>query len=38
MPKKNNRKGRQPMFNMYWMYGLIIVCLLGLYYFQETTR
>ena len=38
MPKKNNRKGRQPMFNMYWMYGLIIVCLLGLYYFQENNQ
>lgn len=35
-PKKNNRPNmRRPMFNMYWMYALIIACLLGLYYFQE---
>lgn len=26
---------RKPMFNMYWMYALIIACLLGLYYFQD---
>lgn len=42
IPKKpnniNNRPGRKPMFNMYWMYGLIIACLLGLYYFQENNQ
>ncbi len=29
---------RRPMFNMYWMYALIIVCLLGLYYFQDSSQ
>ena len=38
MPPFNNKKmpqNRRPMFNMYWMYGLIILSLLGLYYFQD---
>lgn len=37
-PFKNNRpnpQGRRPMFNMYWMYALIILSLLALYYFQD---
>lgn len=36
-PRKNNRNnpGRKPMFNMYWMYALIILSLLALYYFQD---
>ncbi|MDE6812056.1 MAG: ATP-dependent zinc metalloprotease FtsH [Muribaculaceae bacterium] len=39
MPSKNNRPNmRRPMFNMYWMYALIIACLLGLYYFQENNQ
>ncbi len=39
MPKKNNRnQGRRPLFNMYWMYALIIMCLLGLYYFQDNKQ
>lgn len=26
------------MFNMYWMYALIIICLLGLYWFQDNSQ
>lgn len=38
-PKKNNRnQNRRPLFNMYWMYALIIMCLLGLYYFQDNSQ
>ncbi|MDE5924229.1 MAG: hypothetical protein K2G75_02795, partial [Muribaculaceae bacterium] len=38
-PKKSNRpQQRRPMFNMYWMYALIILCLLGLYYFQDNSQ
>lgn len=38
-PKKNSRNGnsRKPIFNMYWMYALIVLCLLGLYYFQDNS-
>lgn len=39
MPKKNNRnQNKRPLFNMYWMYALIITCLLGLYYFQDNSQ
>lgn len=39
-PKKNNNRNqsRRPLFNMYWMYALIILCLLGLYYFQDNSQ
>ena len=35
--KQNNMPGgqRRPMFNMYWMYAIIIFALLALYYFQD---
>lgn len=33
-PKKN-RGNKRPMLNMYWMYAIIVLSLLGLYYFQE---
>lgn len=37
MPQnKKNRNNRRPLFNMYWMYGLIIISLIGLYYFQDS--
>lgn len=40
IPKKPNRNQQQkrPIFNMYWMYALIILCLLGLYYFQDNSQ
>ena len=40
-PKRNNRPNgpnRRPMFNMYWMYALIILSLLALYYFQDSSH
>lgn len=37
-PKKNRNQGKKPLFNMYWMYGLIILSLLGLYYFQDNSQ
>lgn len=36
-PRPNNRNKR-PLFNMYWMYALIILCVLGLYYFQDNAQ
>lgn len=37
--KKNNRaKGKRPLFNMYWMYALIIMSLFALYYFQDNSQ
>ena len=38
-PRKNNNKpGKRPVFNMYWMYALIILSLLALYYFQDGSQ
>ena len=28
-------QGKRPMFNMYWMYAMIIIALFALYYFQD---
>lgn len=38
MPYKNGNSGKKPMFSMYWMYLLIIACLFGLYYFQDSSQ
>ena len=38
LPKKNGKQNQRPIFNMYWMYALIILCLLGLYYFQDNSQ
>lgn len=39
IPKRNNRGNqRRPLFNMYWMYALIILSLLALYYFQDGSQ
>lgn len=35
---KNRNKGKKPLFNMYWMYGLIILCLIGLLYMQDSSQ
>lgn len=38
-PNKNrNTQNRRPLFNMYWMYGLIALSLLALYYFQDGSQ
>ncbi|MDE5878370.1 MAG: ATP-dependent zinc metalloprotease FtsH [Muribaculaceae bacterium] len=36
LPGKNNSK--KPLFNIYWMYGLIALSLLALYYFQDGSQ
>ena len=36
LPGKNNNK--KPLFNIYWMYGLIALSLLALYYFQDGSQ
>ncbi len=38
--KKKNRgsQGKRPLFNMYWMYALIIMSLFALYYFQDSSQ
>lgn len=36
-PNKN-RQNKRPLFNMYWMYGLITLSLLALYYFQDSSQ
>lgn len=36
LPGKNNSK--KPLFNIYWMYGLIAISLLALYYFQDGSQ
>ncbi|MCM1377033.1 MAG: ATP-dependent zinc metalloprotease FtsH [Clostridium sp.] len=41
LPNKNsnpNNRGKRPLFSMYWMYALIILSLIGLYYFQEGSQ
>ncbi len=35
---RNNNKNKRPLFNMFWMYGLIILSLLALYYFQDGSQ
>jgi len=35
---KNNNRHKRPLFNMYWMYGMIILSLLALYYFQDGSQ
>ena len=40
-PKPNNRPGNQnkkPAFNMYWMYGIILLSLFALFYFQDASQ
>lgn len=40
-PKNSNNRGNQnkrPMFNMYWMYAIILMSLLALFYFQDASQ
>ena len=37
-PQKSPRRGgKSPLTNLYWMYALIAISLLGLYYFQDSS-
>ncbi len=38
LPNKSGGSGKRPMFGMYWMYILIVACLFGLYYFQDSSQ
>ncbi|MDE6695884.1 MAG: ATP-dependent zinc metalloprotease FtsH [Muribaculaceae bacterium] len=38
LPNKSNNRNKRPVFGMYWMYILIIACLFGLYYFQDSSQ
>ncbi|MDE6480756.1 MAG: ATP-dependent zinc metalloprotease FtsH [Muribaculaceae bacterium] len=38
LPNKNGNSNKRPMFGMYWMYILIVACLFGLYYFQDSSQ
>ena len=38
LPNKNGKNNRKPLFGMYWMYILIVACLFGLYYFQDSSQ
>lgn len=38
LPNKNGGSGKRPLLGMYWMYILIVACLFGLYYFQDSSQ
>ncbi len=40
LPNKSggSNNNKRPMFGMYWMYILIVACLFGLYYFQDSSQ
>lgn len=37
-PNNNRKPLKKPSFNMYWMYALIILSIIGLYYFQDDSQ
>lgn len=37
-PQKNGSRNRKPMFNMYWMYAVILLSLFALFYFQDASQ
>lgn len=37
-PQNNGSQNKKPMFNMYWMYGIILVSLFALFYFQDASQ
>lgn len=38
LPNKNSNSGKRTPFGMYFMYILIVACLFGLYYFQDSSQ
>lgn len=38
IPNNKRRGNKKPLLNMYWMYGIIILSLIGLYYFQDGSQ
>ncbi len=37
-PQKNGSPNKKPLFNMYWMYGIITLSLFALFYFQDASQ
>lgn len=37
-PQKNGNQSKKPLFNMYWMYGIIVISLFALFYFQDASQ
>lgn len=37
-PQKNGNQNKKPLFNMYWMYGIILISLFALFYFQDASQ
>ncbi|MCH5222788.1 MAG: ATP-dependent zinc metalloprotease FtsH [Muribaculaceae bacterium] len=37
-PNGNRNQNKKPTFNMYWMYGIILICLFALFYFQDASQ
>lgn len=37
-PNKNQKPSRRPLLNMYWMYAMIGLAIVGLYYFQNNDQ
>lgn len=37
-PRKPGAKNKRPLFNIYWMYAIIVLSLLALYYFQDGSQ
>lgn len=37
-PRKPRNQNKKPLFNMYWMYGLMAISLLALFYFQDASQ
>ncbi|MDE6227501.1 MAG: ATP-dependent zinc metalloprotease FtsH [Muribaculaceae bacterium] len=35
---RNGNSNKRPMFNMYWMYGIILLSLFALFYFQDASQ
>ncbi len=36
--QKNGNQNKKPLFNMYWMYGIITISLFALFYFQDASQ
>lgn len=37
-PNRQGNQNRKPVFNMYWMYGIILISLFALFYFQDASQ
>ena len=37
-PKRNRNQNKKSLFNMYWMYALVLLSLFALFYFQDASQ